>query len=186
MEEVSSLMKKKGVITAERIEQAIHEVRGYRVMLDSDLARFYGVETRILVRAVKRNLERFPGDFLFELSNHEVADLRSHAGISRRSGHGGRRTLPYAFTEHAAVMVASVLNSPPAVEMSIHVVRAFVRLRQVLEQHKDLSRELKALRKELEGRLDDHDEKFRVISELIDRLLAPPSRSRRRIGFRVG
>jgi hypothetical protein len=122
-------MKKKGVIAAERIEQAIHEVRGYRVMLDSDLAGLSGVETRILVRAVKRNLERFPGDFLFELSHQEVADLRSHAGISRRPGHGGRRTLPYAFTEHGAVMVASVLSSPPAVEMSIHVVRAFVRLR---------------------------------------------------------
>jgi hypothetical protein len=179
-------MKQKTAISAERIEEAIHEVRGRRVMLDSDLARFYGVETRILVRAVKRNARRFPEDFMFPLSNQEVAGLRSQSGISSRVKHGGRRTLPYAFTEHGAVMVASVLNSPPAVEMSIHVVRAFIHLRQVLEQHKDLSRELKALRKELEGRLDDQDEKFRIVRQLIDRLLVPPSTSRRRIGFRVG
>jgi hypothetical protein len=155
-------------------------------MLDSVLARFCGVETGILVRAVKRNARRFPDDSMFQLSDHEFTDLRSRSGISSRMKPGGRRTLLYAFTEHPAVMVASVLNSPPAVEMSIHVVRAFLHLRQVLEKRKDPSRELKTLRKALEGRLDDHDERFRVVRQLIDRLLVPPSTSRRRIGFRVG
>jgi hypothetical protein len=173
----------KAVVVAEQIEQAIHDVRGHRIVLDTDLAKFYGVETRSLVRAVMRNLERFPADFMFLLSNQELADLRSQPGISSRTGHGGRRTLPYAFTEHGAVMVASVLNSPTAVEMSIHVVRAFIHLREALEHHRELSRELRDLRRAVSVKFDAHDQKLKFLLEAIDRILNPGSPKKRRIGF---
>src|SRR5262249_36613339 len=124
----------------QRIEQAILWVRGHKVMLDEDLAELYGVETKSLVRAVKRNVNRFPEDFMFQLSLQEFKDLGSKMGTSK--GRGGRRYLPYAFTEHGTLMLASILNSPTAVEVSIEVVRVFVRLRQLLATHDDLARKL--------------------------------------------
>ena len=111
---------------------------GHKVMLDADLAALYGVETQTLVQAVKRNLDRFPDDFLFQLSRQDLAILRSQSVISS-SAHGGRRSAPYAFTEHGALMAATVLNSPRAVEMSLYVVRAFVQLRETLAAHKGLA-----------------------------------------------
>jgi phage regulator Rha-like protein len=144
-------------------------------MLDEDLAALYGVETRSLVRAVKRNIARFPEDFMFQLTSEEVANLRSQTGISS-SSHGGRRYAPYAFTEHGVTMLAAVLQSPRAVQVSIEVVRAFVRLRAMLAGNVELARKLATLEKK-------YDAEFKVVFDAIRELMAPASKSRRRIGF---
>jgi hypothetical protein len=157
------------------VERKILFLRDERVMLDSDLAVLYGVETRSLVRAVKRNLERFPADFMFQLSADEVAILRSQTGISSAS-HGGRRYAPYAFTEHGVAMLAAVLQSPRAVQVSVEVVRAFVRLRVMLAGNADLARKLATLEKK-------YDAQFKIVFDAIRELMAPPAKSRRRIGF---
>ncbi|MBI4606290.1 MAG: ORF6N domain-containing protein, partial [Planctomycetes bacterium] len=132
--------KVRRVTLVDRIAHRIHEIRGHRVMLDSDLADLYGVETRVLVQGVKRNIARFPKDFLFQLTRPEFHRLRSQFVIS--NGRGGLRRPPYAFTEHGAVMLASVLNSPVAVATSVHVVRAFLRLRQIAVKYKELARKV--------------------------------------------
>jgi ORF6N domain len=134
------------IIKAEDIEQKIYLIRGQRVMLDSDLAEFYQVETRVLNQAVKRNLHRFPEDFMFQLIEEEAKSLTSQS-VTSNEGRGGRRTLPYVFTEHGSVMLASVLNSSKAVEASIQVVRAFVRLRAILSEHKELAQKIELLEK---------------------------------------
>jgi hypothetical protein len=164
------------LVPAERIERSILVIRGEKVLLDSDLAALYQVETRVLVQAVKRNIARFPSDFAFRLTETEFQDLRSQIVIS---SWGGRRTAPYAFTEHGAVMAATVLNSPVAVLASIEVVRTFVRLRQMLASHEELARKLDALEKK-------YDAQFRVVFEAIRQLMAPPTpdQKKRRIGFR--
>jgi len=167
------------ILPAGQIEGRILVIRGQRVMLDADLAELYGTQTGALVRAVKRNKERFPTDFMFQLSQREYDNLRCQIGTS--SQWGGRRYAPYAFTEHGAIMAASVLNSERAVRVSVYVVRAFVRLRQVLAAHKELGRKLAAL----EGHLDRHDEEIAALLEAIRELMAPPPAPRRgRIGFR--
>jgi len=165
-----------GVIPMERIERAILSIRGEKVMLDSDLAELYGVETGALNRAVKRNLDRFPPDFMFQLSAKEAANLRCQIGIS--SSYGGRRYLPYAFTEHGALMLANVLNSERAAQTSVQVVRAFVRLRQMLASNAELARKLEALEKK-------YDRQFKVVFDAIRRLMSPPEPKRREIGFHV-
>src|SRR5687767_168242 len=134
-------------LALQKIAPLIHEIRGERVILDSDLAAIYGVETKALNRAVKRNLERFPFDFVFQLTKKEVGALRHQFGTS--SSHGGRRYLPYAFTEHGAIMAANVLNSKQAVEMSVFVVRAFVKLRDTLATHKELAEKLSELERKV-------------------------------------
>jgi len=144
-------------------------------MLDADLAALYGVETRVLVQAVKRNRERFPQDFMFQLTADEVVLLRSQTVISKAS-RGGRRYAAYAFTEHGVAMLSSVLRSPRAVQVSIEVVRAFVRLRAMLAGHAELARKLAALEKK-------YDAQFKVVFDAIRELMAPPSKSRRPIGF---
>ena len=161
----------------ERIEQAVLRIRGHNVMLDQDLATIYGVTTKRLNQQVNRNRNRFPEDFVFQLTAEEVRILRLQFATSNR-GRGGRRTRPYAFTEHGAVMLASVLNTPIAVQASIHVVRAFIRLRQILATHKELARRLDALEKK-------YDEKFRVVFEAIRQLMAPSVPKRLEIGFRT-
>ncbi|MBE3097857.1 MAG: ORF6N domain-containing protein [Planctomycetes bacterium] len=167
------------ILPAGRIEERILVIRGQRVMLDADLAELYGTQTGALVRAVKRNKERFPTDFMFQLGQREYDNLRCQIGTS--SQWGGRRYAPYAFTEHGAIMAASVLNSERAVRVSVYVVRAFVKLRQVLAAHKELGRKLAAL----EGRLDRHDEEIAALLEAIREVMAPPPAPRRgRIGFR--
>jgi hypothetical protein len=167
------------ILPAGRIEERILVIRGQRVMLDADLAELYGTQTGALVRAVKRNKERFPTDFMFQLSQREYDNLRCQIGTS--SQWGGRRYAPYAFTEHGAIMAASVLNSERAVRVSVYVVRAFVRLRQALAAHRELARKLAAL----EGHLDRHDEEIAALLEAIRELMAPPPAPRRgRIGFR--
>ena len=163
------------LVPVERIERQILVVRGQRVMLDSDLAAVYGVQTKLLVRAMKRNEARFPADFVFQLSDEEFEALRFQFGTSN-VGRGGRRYAPYAFTEHGAVMLASVLNSPIAVQASIAVVRAFVRLREVLATNEGFRRKLD----EIEARLSDHDEKLSVAFNAIRQLMDESEAGRRR------
>jgi hypothetical protein len=166
-------------IPAERIERAILLIRGQKVLLDSDLAELYGVTTGNLNKAVKRNLARFPGDFMFQLSAPEAHDLIFQFGISKAGGRGGRRTLPYAFTEQGMAMLSSVLNSDRAVAVNIEIMRAFVRLREILASNADLSRRLDELEKK-------YDERFRVVFDAIRQLMKPPEGpSRRKIGFRA-
>lgn len=168
----------KDLIPSKRIEQAIFLIRGQKVMLDVDLAKLYGVTAGRLNEAVKRNSERFPGDFMFQLTFHELRSLRSQIAISKK-GRGGRRYLPYAFTEHGAIMAANVLNSQRAIEASVYVVRAFVRLRELLATNKDLAQKLA----ELECTVASHDTHIQSLFEAIRRLMAPDP-PKPRIGFR--
>jgi hypothetical protein len=144
-------------------------------MLDSDLALLYGVETRILVRNVKRNLERFPTHFMFQLTREENEHLRSQVGISK-PGRGGRRYLPYAFTEHGVAMLSSVLHSKRAIQVNIAIIDTFVRLRRMLATHVELARKLAALEKK-------YDAQFKVVFDAIRQLMEPPPAKRRSIGF---
>jgi hypothetical protein len=170
----------KALVPAERIERLIYVIRGQKVMLASDLAALYGVTTWRLNEQTKRNRHRFPPDFVFQLTIEETESLTSQFARSN-AGRGGRRHLPYAFTEHGAIMAAMVLNSPRAVEMSVQVVRAFVRLREMLASNRELAQRLDELERKLEG----HDDAIRNLFEAIRQLLAPPEPKRRRIGFHV-
>lgn len=154
-------------------------LRGQKVMLDADLAALYGVETRVLVQAVKRNVQRFPDDFLFQLTEEEWEILRSQSVISK--GRGGRRYAPYALTEHGALMLASILNSQRAIEVGILVVRAFVRLRELLAGNKELAARLD----ELEHKLATHDQAITGLIDTVRQLISPPARENRPIGFIV-
>jgi hypothetical protein len=177
-------------VPIERIERAILILRGHKVMLDTDLAALYDVETRVLVQAVKRNLERFPKDFMFQLTNQELAVWRSQIVMSNPGARMGLRRPPFAFTEHGALMAATVLNSPRAVEMSLYVVRAFVRMREVLATHKELAKKLEVLEKKTEALALKHDAlattthaQFREVIEALRALMTPPEPKKRPIGF---
>lgn len=163
----------------EVIAQRILLVRGNKVILDVDLAALYGVETRVLIQAVKRNVRRFPGDFMFQLTDDEWALLRSQFVTSK--GRGGRRYAPYAFTEHGALMLASVLNSERAVEVGVLIVRAFVRLRELLVNNKELANRLE----DMERKLTTHDQAITGLIDAVRRLMAPPVKKKRPIGFIV-
>src|SRR4030043_982549 len=165
----------KSLIPAEVIERKIYLIRGQKVMLDNDLAELYKVETRTLIQAVKRNTKRFPLDFMFQLNNQEVISLRSQIVISK-TGRGGRRYLPYVFTEQGVAMLSSVLNSERAIEVNIQIMRAFLKLREMIASHKDLAKRLD----ELESK---YDEQFKVVFDAIRELMTPPEPKRRRIGF---
>lgn len=157
-----------------QLERTILFIRGHKVMLDTDLAELYGVPTKVLNQAVKRNSGRFPKDFMFRLTpdeKREVVTICDHLQRLKFSP-----TLPHAFTEHGAVMLAGVLNSPVAISASIQVVRAFVRLREILKTHQDLARKLDALERK-------YDIQFRAVFDAIRELMSPPRKSRRRIGF---
>ena len=169
-------MSKINLISIESIEKAIYLIRGEKVMLDRDLAFLYGVETGALNRAVKRNLQRFPPDFMFQLTTDESDFLRCQIGISNR-GRGGRRFLPYVFTEQGVAMLSSVLNSEQAVLVNVEIMRAFVKLRQLLASNAELSRRLD----ELESK---YDKRFRVVFDAIRQLMTTPTRGRKEIGFR--
>jgi hypothetical protein len=170
----------KSHVPAERIEQSILLLRGHKIMLDADLAQLYGVETRALVQAVKRNLDRFPDDFMFQLSKPELEDWRSHIVTSNPAAKMGLRRAPYAFTEQGVAMLSSVLRSPRAVAVNIEIMRAFVRLRQILAVNADLARRLD----EIERRVGGHDEQFVHVIRAIRQLMEPPpAPKRRRIGF---
>lgn len=161
------------------IERRIYVVRGQKVMIDSDLASLYQVETKALNRAVKRNAARFPADFMLRLTREESENLRCQFGTS---SWGGRRYLPYAFTEHGAVMLASVLNSDRAVRMSVLVVRSFIRMREVLAANEKLARKLE----DLERVQKDHGRQIVAIYEMLRQLTEPPVQPKRRIGFPSG
>ena len=169
-------MSNTNLISIEKIEKAIYLIRGEKVMLDRDLASLYEVETGALNRAVKRNLQRFPADFMFQLTTDESDFLRCQIGISKK-GRGGRRFLPYVFTEQRVAMLSSVLNSERAILVNIEIMRAFVKLRQLLASNAELSRRLD----ELES---TYDKQFRIVFDAIRQLMATPARKRKEIGFR--
>jgi hypothetical protein len=169
------MAKNSTLIPVERIEKAIYMIRGEKVILDEDLANLYGTDTRSLVQAVKRNIWRFPIDFMFQLSADEFKSLRSQIVISKVRG--GRRSRPFAFTEHGVIMAANILNSPQAARASVEVVRAFVRLRQMLASNAELSRRLN----ELESK---YDRQFKVVFDAIRQLMSPAPPNRKTIGFR--
>jgi hypothetical protein len=178
--------RKKGYGSAAVSEDSsIREIRGERVILDSDLALLYGVSTARLNEAVKRNRDRFPEDFMFQLTRGENGTLISQIAISK-TGRGGRRTLPFAFTEHGAIMAASLLNSARAIHMSIFVVRAFIRMRQTLAAHTTLSQALIDLEQRLSKRLDVQESAIVYVLEELKKLMEPveaPTLPRRPIGF---
>ncbi|MGH8707739.1 MAG: ORF6N domain-containing protein [Burkholderiales bacterium] len=163
------------------LAERIHTVRGHKVMLDADLADLYGVPTKALVQAVKRNLERFPPDFVFQLTYQEVARLRSQIVTSNAPppGRGGRRTAPFAFTEQGVAMLSSVLKSERAVRVNVEIMRAFVRLRALIARDRELARRLD----DLESR---YDRQFKVVFDAIRELMTPPPTPKRRIGFVQG
>jgi len=165
------------LISSETLASPILVIRGQKVMLDSDLAALYGVETKVLNQAVRRNIERFPEDFMFQLTSDEAERLRSQS-VTSKSGRGGRRTAPYAFTEQGVAMLSSVLSSPSAIRVNIEIMRAFVRLRQMATSNADLARKLNALERKYDGQ-------FKIVFAAIRELTEPPIKKRsRRIGFR--
>lgn len=171
---------KKEIIPVARVTRSIQLLRGQKVMLDFDLADLYQVATGHLNRAVKRNRSRFPADFMFQLSAQEVRRLKCQIGISN-TGRGGRRALPYAFTEQGVAMLSSVLNTERAVKVNIAIMRAFVKLREALETNRELARKFS----QLEEHIGQHDDEIAAIIEAIRRLMAPPKKAQREIGFHV-
>jgi len=163
-------------VPTEVIERKILLIRGHKVMLDSDLAELYEVATKVLVQAIKRNVKRFPSDFMFQLNNQEVAGLRSQF-VTSKIGRGGRRYPPYAFTEQGVAMLSTVLNSERAIEVNIHIMRAFVKLREMIASNKELARKLDALEKK-------YDAQFKVVFDAIRQLMTPPEIKKKKIGFR--
>ncbi len=173
--------KKAGVLVTATVERQIFMVRGQAVMMDTHLAELYEVETRSLIQAVTRNAERFPADFMFQLNNNEHESLRSQFVMSKKSGRGGRRTLPYVFTEQGVAMLSSVLRSDRAIKVNIEIMRAFIKMRDVLAGHKELARKVD----EHEHRLNDQDEVIISIVEEMrkQRTALPPTKPKRKIGF---
>lgn len=164
-----------------RIEERIFLIRGKRVMLDSDLAKLYGVPTKALLQAVRRNILRFPDDFVYVLTREETRALRSQI-VTSKKGRGGRRTNPYVFTQEGVAMLSSVLRSKRAVFVNIRIMRAFVKLRELMITHKDLARRIEALEKQYQ----EHDERFKIVFEAIKKLLHQSSeenKNRMPIGF---
>ena len=167
----------KDLMPVERIEQRIYLIRGHKVMLDRDLAELYGVETGALNRAVKRNIIRFPLDFMFPLNASEWKDLKCQFGSS--SWGGDRRALPHVFTEQGVAMLSSVLKSERAALINIAIMRAFVKLREMIASHKELTAKLEELERKIEG----HDENIHSLFEAIRDLMEPPEKSKKTIGF---
>ncbi len=172
-------MTEESLVPSERITSVIWLLRGHKVMLDADLAVLYGVDTRTLNQAVQRNLDRFPSDFMFQLTEQEAA-LRSQTVILKKSRGQHRKYLPYAFTEQGVAMLSTVLRSPRAVQVNIEIMRAFVRLRQLQLNNDDLGKKLA----ELEKKYERHDAQFKVVFQAIRELMEPPTKKKRPIGFR--
>lgn len=168
-----------GPLPAERVERRIVQVRGHKVMLDADLAELYGVSTKVLNQAVNRNRARFPVDFMFQLTADEHAALRSQTVTLKRGRGQHRKYLPYAFTEQGVAMLSSVLRSQRAIQVNIEIMRAFVRLRQMLLSHGDLARRLDALEKK-------YDTQFKAVFDAIRELMKPLAPRKRAIGFHAG
>jgi phage regulator Rha-like protein len=170
-------MKRNALVPTVAIQQRIFFIRGQKVMLDVHLAEVYRVATKNLNKAVRRNKDRFPGDFMLQLTKEEFNSLRFHFGTSN-AGKGGRRYLPYAFTEQGIAMLSSVLHGRRAAQVNIEIMRAFVKLRELLATHKDLARKLEELERK-------YDAQFRVVFDAIRRIIQPPDKPKRRIGFHV-
>jgi phage regulator Rha-like protein len=166
---------KTSLIPEETIEGKILLIRGKKIMLDSELAVLYGIETKQLTRQVRRNIDRFPDDFMFRLTKEEF--LRCQIGTSKS---GGRRYPPYAFTEHGILMLSSVLNSKKAIQVNIQIMRTFVKLRQILSTNKELVHKLS----QLERKTEKHDAAIQAIFKAIQQLMAPPEKPKKRIGYR--
>ena len=179
-ENLLSMPVKRRTTLASAVESRILLLRHQRVILDTDIAELYGVPVKVLNQQVKRNRERFPADFVFRLTSKEDAVLRSQF-VTSKQGRGGRRYAPYAFTEHGAIMAATVLNSERAVQMSVFVVRAFVRLREMLATNRKLAGKID----ELENRLDTHDSTIQDLIEAIKELMKPEDPPRNSIGFQI-
>lgn len=169
----------KEIIPIEQVVQSIRWIRGQKVLLDFDLAALYGVQTKNRNKAVKPNAERFPADFMFQLTPEELRSLRFQSGTSK--ARGGLRYRPYAFTEQGVAMLSSVLKSDRAIRVNVAIMRTFVRLRQTLESNRELARKFS----ELEQRIGKHDEEIAAILEAMRQLMAPPEKPRREIGFHV-
>jgi hypothetical protein len=175
-------LKRTRIVPVEPITQSILVFRGHKVLLDTDLAELYGVATKVLLQAVKRNRERFPEDFMIQLTAAEWTALRSQI-VTSKPQRGGRRFLPYAFTEQGVAMLASVLNSDRAIAVNIEIMRAFVKLRELLVSNKELARRFGELESRLEKKLTEHDEAIAAILSAIRQLMNPPAPKRRGIGF---
>jgi hypothetical protein len=173
----SQIAISKPLIGEEDISRRILSIRGQRVMLDADLAELYGVPTKVFNQAVKRNAERFPGDFMFQITREEAESLRSQIVTLKKVGRGmHRKYFPFAFTEQGVAMLSGVLSSPRAVQVNIAIMRAFVWMRQMLVSHEEFARKLDALERK-------YDHQFRVVFDAIRALMEPPKRPGRRIGF---
>ena len=162
------------VIPQQLIENKIFIIRGKKIMLDRDLAVLYGVETKLINRAVKRNIDRFPEDFMFQLTKEEFDNLRFHFGTS---SWGGQRYLPYAFTENGVAMLSSVLNSKRAIHVNIQIMRTFTKIRKMLATHKELRQKIDKMEKK-------YDHQFKIVFDAIRQLMSPPEAKKRRVGFR--
>ena len=167
------------LIPQEIVENKIYMIRGHKVMFSHDLAKLYGVKTKALIQAVKRNITRFPVDFMFRLTSEETESLRSQFVTLKRGEHF--KYAPYAFTEQGVAMLSSVLNSERAAQVNIAIMRAFVKLREILSTHKELAHKLA----ELERKIDKHDKDIGLIFEAIRQLMTPPEKPRRMIGFKA-
>ena len=170
-------------VSTEEITRAILVLRGHKVLLDTELAALYGVTTKRFNEQVRRNRERFPQDFMFQLTTGEETVLRSQIATLKGGRGQHRKYLPYAFTEHGAIMAATILNSPRAVEMSVYVVRAFVHLREVLSSNRELARRFAQLETRLDKKLGEHDRAIAAILAAIRELMSTPAPKRRPIGF---
>jgi len=177
-------MIEKILVADKTVTDKIYIIRNQRVMLDSDIAELYGVETRILNQAVNRNLQRFPVDFMFELTNDEWSALISQIEISKK-GRGGRRKVPYVFTEHGILMLSSVLNSEKAIQINIQIVRIFTRLRHVVNSHLELKLEIENIKTELNNHGKNMEIVFAYLDELSKKIDSPEKENpRRRIGYK--
>jgi len=163
------------LVPIEAIEKKILLIRGQKVMLDSDLAGLYGVQTKVLVQAIKRNINRFPPDFMFQMTAQETDLLRSQI-VTSKPGRGGRRTAPYVFTEQGVAMLSTVLNSKRAIEVNIQIMRAFVKLREMIATHKALARKLDEMEKKYDGQ-------FKIVFDALRHLMVEPEPKEKKIGF---
>lgn len=169
---------KTALVTLDLVERKIYKIRNQKVMLDSELATLYGVETKVFNQAVKRKSDRFPEDFRFQLTDDEFESLRSQS-VTSKKGRGGRRYMPYVFTEQGVAMLSSVLNSETAVQVNIAIMRAFVNMRKMLSTNEEVSKKLT----KIENKLGDHDEDFKKVFTAIRLLMKPPNKSDKEIGF---
>ncbi|MEK9180457.1 MAG: ORF6N domain-containing protein [Patescibacteria group bacterium] len=172
---ISNKRKELVMVPSERVVSKIFLIRGRKVMVDRDLAELYGVETKVLNQSVARNSRRFPGDFMFRLTKKEMETLRSQF-VTSNNGRGGRRYLPYAFTEQGVAMLSSVLNSERAIQVNIQIIRTFTKLREMLLAHKDLQRKVEAMEKK-------YDQRFRAVFDAIKQLLVEKEKPKRPMGF---